>query len=128
MNKEEAMKVLGYQLNMKDTDVYTPINYEAIDTVLNELEKKEAEIDKLRNTNKDLLKKLRNRVKEVKKLTRYSLYKKEFTRLNKQLEKKDAVIDLMAEYIVDLIKYNNSEEIRDAEEVKQYFYKKASEE
>ena len=49
-----------------------------------ELEKKEAEIDKLRNTNKDLLKKLRNRVKEVKKLTRYSLYKKEFVRLNKK--------------------------------------------
>lgn len=46
----------------------------AIDTVLNELEKKETEIDKLRNTNKDLLKKLRNRVKEVKKLIRYSLY------------------------------------------------------
>ena len=42
-----------------------------------------------------------------------------------ELEKKDKVIDLMAEYIVDLIKYNNSEEIRDAEEVKQYFYKKA---
>ena len=61
---------------------------EAIETVLNELEKKEDEIDKLRNTNKDLLKKLRNRVKEVKSLTRYSLYKKEFARLNKQLEKK----------------------------------------
>lgn len=75
------------------------IEQQAIEAVLNELEKKEAEIDKLRNTNKDLLKKLRNRVKEVKKLTRYSLYKKEFARLNKQLEKKDTVIDLMAEYI-----------------------------
>lgn len=92
-----------------------------------ELEKKESEIDKLRNTNKDLLKKLRNRVKEVKKLTRYSLYKKEFSRLNKQLEKKDAVIDLMAEYI-----YNTSNrEIYDKEQeidcIKQYFYKKAEE-
>lgn len=47
MNKEEAMKVLGYQLNMKDTDVYTPINYEAIETVLNELEKKDKVIDLL---------------------------------------------------------------------------------
>lgn len=45
MNKEEAMKVLGYQLNMKDTDVYTPINYEAIETVLNELEKKDTVIN-----------------------------------------------------------------------------------
>lgn len=71
----------------------------AIETVLNELEKKEAEIDKLRNTNKDLLKKLRNRVKEVKKLTRYSLYKKEFARLNKQLEKKDTVINEAISYI-----------------------------
>lgn len=70
-----------------------------IKAVLNELEKKEVEIDKLRNTNKDLLKKLRNRVKEVKKLTRYSLYKKEFARLNKQLEKKDTVINEVISYI-----------------------------
>lgn len=38
MQIEKAKKVLGYQLNMKDTDVYTPINYESIETVLNELE------------------------------------------------------------------------------------------
>ena len=47
MQIEEAKKVLGYQLNMKDTDVYAPINYEAIDTVLNELEKKYKVIDLL---------------------------------------------------------------------------------
>ena len=111
-----------------------------------ELEKKEAEIDKLRNTNKDLLKKLRNRVKEVKKLTRYSLYKKEFTRLNKQLEKKEKVIDLMAEYIhntsngeiYDIVCKEECENrncifaIGDNKEqeidcIKQYFYKKAEE-
>ena len=110
---------------------------EAIETVLNELEKKEAEIDKLRNTNKDLLKKLRNRVKEVKKLTRYSLYKKEFTRLNKQLEKKEKVIDLMAEWInkqdidEEICKNNITEPELCNEEgtncrhcIKEYFYKK----
>ena len=112
-----------------------------IQAVLNELEKKEAEIDKLRKSNKDLLKKLRNRVKEVKKLTRYSLYKKEFATLNKQLEKKDKVIDEMAGYIMYLDidedicmknttntelcneKYTNCKEC-----IKEYFYKRVSEE
>lgn len=93
-----------------------------------ELEKKEAEIDKLRNTNKDLLKKLRNRVKEVKKLTRYSLYKKEFARLNKQLEKKDTVIDLMAKKLVEAHGWFYSEfDNYTKEDFKQYFYKKAEE-
>ena len=93
-----------------------------------ELKKKEAEIDKLRNTNKDLLKKLRNRVKEVKKLTRYSLYKKEFVRLNKQLENKDTVIDLMADKLVEAHGWFYSEfDNYTKEDFKQYFYKKASE-
>ena len=61
-----------------------------------ELEKKDKEISKLKNNNKDLLRKLRNRVKEVTKLEKYSLYKKEFSRLNKQLQNKDKIIDLMA--------------------------------
>lgn len=52
----------------------------------------ETAIEKLSNNNKRLLKKLRNRVKEVKKLTKYSLYKKEFSRLNKELEKKNKII------------------------------------
>lgn len=100
-----------------------------IQAVLNELEKKEAEIDKLRNTNKDLLKKLRNRVKEVKSLTRYSLYKKEFARLNKQLKKKDTVIDLMANKLVEAHGWFYSEfDNYTKEDFKQYFYKKASEE
>ena len=110
---------------------------EAIDTVLNKLEKKEAEIDKLRNTNKDLLKKLRNRVKEVKSLTRYSLYKKEFARLNKQLEKKDTVIDLLADdlryyegmqqeqlFCIDTCEGKMCDEEHCKERIKEYFYKK----
>ena len=42
-----------------------------------------------------------------------------------EIEKKDKQIDLMANYIVDLIKYNNPEEKREVEEIKQYFERKA---
>ena len=67
--------------------------------MINERDKKIVEmsncIDKLKSKNKELLRKLRSRVKEVKKLTKYSLYKQEFSRLNKQLEKKDKIMDLM---------------------------------
>lgn len=42
-------------------------------------------------------------------------------RENIQLKKQ---IDLMANYIVNLIKYNNPEEIREVEEIKQYFERK----
>ena len=42
-----------------------------------------------------------------------------------EIEKKDKIINEMAEYIIDLIKYNNSEEERDKEEIKEYFTKKA---
>ena len=55
------------------------------------------QIDKLKRHNNNLLRKLRNRVKEVKKLQKYSLYKEEFSRLNKQLQNKDKIKDLMAE-------------------------------
>ena len=44
--------------------------------------------------------------------------------LNSELEKKDKEIDEMAEYIIELIKYNNPEEERDKKEIKEYFYKK----
>lgn len=69
----------------------------AIETVLSMLKEKDKQIDKLKKHNDDLLRKLRNRVKEVKKLQKYSLYKEEFSRLNKQLQNKDKIIDLMAE-------------------------------
>lgn len=41
-----------------------------------------------------------------------------------EIEQKDKQIDLMANYIVNLIKYNNPEEIREVEEIKQYFERK----
>lgn len=109
MTKEqviERLKKLDYLLD----DVYSTGLVEdeernkyqdAIETVLPMLEEKDKQIDKLKKHNDDLLRKLRNRVKDVKKLQKYSLYKKEFSRLNKQLQNKDKIIDLMAEFIED---------------------------
>ena len=102
MTKEQAierLKKLDYLLD----DVYSTglvedeernIYQYAIETVLPMLEEKDKQIDKLKKHNDELLKKLRNRVKEVKKLQKYSLYKEEFSRLNKQLQNKDKIIDL----------------------------------
>lgn len=94
----------------------------AIEKVLSMLEEKDKQIDKLKKHNDRLLKKLRNRVKKVKKLEKYSLYKEEFSRLNKQLLEKDKIIDLMSEKIFEEgIVWDNKEE------VKQYFKNKAKE-
>ena len=74
------------------------IEQQAIETVLSELEKKDKEHEELTEASKELCKTV-------------NLMKK--------------VINEMAEYIIDLIKYNNSEEERDKEEIKEYFTKKA---
>ena len=66
----------------------------AIETVLSMLEEKDKQIDKLKKHNDELLRKLRNRVKEVKKLQKYSLYKEEFSKINKRLQNKDKTIYL----------------------------------
>ena len=66
-----------------------------LETALNIIKEKDKEIEKLKKHNKKLLRKLRNRVKEVKKLNKYSLYKKEFKTLNEQLKNKDKIIDLI---------------------------------
>ena len=73
--------------------------------VLNLIQKQQREIGKLKKHNKDLLRKLKNRVKEVKKLIKYSLYKKEFSRLNKELEKKDKIIDEIIEELASCKDY-----------------------
>ena len=74
------------------------IEQQAIETVLSELEKKDKEYEELTEASKELCKTV-------------NLMKK--------------VINEMEEYIIDLIKYNNSEEERDKEEIKEYFTKKA---
>ncbi len=89
------------------------------------------QIDKLKKHNDDLLRKLKNRVKEVKKLQKYSLYKEEFSRLNKQLQNKDKIIDLMSEQLAGLAIFNIDKDetliLSDKEEVKQYYENKAKE-
>lgn len=108
MNIEKATERCNQLIKPEHTNWIGISNQKAIETVLSELEKKDKEIEKLKKDNKELLRKLRNRVKEVKKLTKYSLYKKEFLTLNEHLKKKDKIIDLMAEeiskkyYICDL--------------------------
>ena len=137
MTKEQAierLKKLDYLLD----DVYSKglvedeernIYQYAIETVLPMLEEKDKQIDKLKKHNDELLKKLRNRVKEVKKLQKYSLYKEEFSRLNKQLQNKDKIIDLMSEQLAGLAIFNIDKDetllLNDKEEVKQYFENKA---
>ena len=69
----------------------------AMQHILSELEKKDKEYEELTEASKELCKTV-------------NLMKK--------------VINEMAEYIIDLIKYNNSEEERDKEEIKEYFTKK----
>jgi len=73
-----------------------------IEVILNLIQKQQEKIKKLKDKNKDLLKKLRNRVREVKKLTKYSMYKKEFSTLNTKLKKKDEIIDLMNNLIYEV--------------------------
>lgn len=105
--------------------------------VLSMLEEKDKQIDKLKKHNNDLLRKLRNRVKEVKKLKKYSLYKEEFSRLNKQLQNKDKIIEQMIYYIMNLdidedickrVNCNtNSGELDCKDCIKQYFENKSKE-
>lgn len=102
-----------------------------LDKLKEQLKEKDKIIDKLKKHNYDLLRKLKNRVKEVKKLEKYSLYKEEFSRLNKQLQNKDKIIDLMSEQLAGLAIFNIDKDetliLSDKEEVKQYFENKAKE-
>lgn len=141
MTKEQAIEKVNKIITTKFNNDYSidNIDKEAIETVLSMLEEKDKQIDKLKKHNDELLRKLRNRVKEVKKLEKYSLYKEEFSRLNKQLQNKDKIIDLTAEYISNITdcpfesegKYLDCERMcdvrTDKECWKQYFENKAKE-
>lgn len=136
MTKEQAIEKIKWSIHINELtkDVNgsnTSINVEVLKTVLSMLEEKYKEIDKLKKHNDDLLRKLRNRVKEVKKLQKYSLYKEEFSRLNKQLQNKDKIIDLMSEQLAGLAIFNIDKDetliLSDKEEVKQYYENKAKE-
>lgn len=139
MTKEQAMEELKEHKEMLDKKYLNTKNSKAIEIVLSMLKEKDKQIDKLKKHNDRLLKKLRYRVKDVKKLQKYSLYKQEFSKLNKQLQNKDKIIDLMANEIDSLhyslidefgtwkTEYSKQGEEATIEEVKQYFENKAKE-
>lgn len=125
-------------MSEEEKEIIERIKYNDINLV----QKQQTELEKLKNKNKELIRKLRNRVKEVKKLNKYSLYKTEFSKLNKQLEKKDEIINLMAIYIAnldideDICEYQKEKYCEDDIEVtldicvkciKQYFERKINE-
>ena len=89
MTEEQAIEALKEHKEQIDKKYINTRNSKAIEIVLSMLKEKDKQIDKLKKHNDRLLKKLRNRVKDVKKLQKYSLYKKEFSRLNKQLQNKE---------------------------------------
>lgn len=98
MTREEQEAV--YRLEDYEDLGLFPVNMrEDFRIISNLIQKLQKENEKLKSKNQDLLRKLRNRVKEVKKLNKYSLYKIEFANLNKQIREKDKIIDLMEKYI-----------------------------
>lgn len=120
------------------------IEKQAIETVLSELEKQDNKIKELEGRCRNLDKEAQSYLEEL--MGDSTLKNRTIKQLNLELEKKDKeyeelteaskelcktvnlmkkVINEMAEYIIDLIKYNNSEEERDKEEIKEYFTKKA---
>ena len=146
MTKEQAIERLKSKLdndkeyleqcNFSDLVNEVRLDNKSIEIVLSMLKEKDKEIDKLKKHNDDLLRKLRNRVKEVKKLQKYSLYKEEFSRLNKQLQNKDKIIDLMAErlryyngmkqkqeFCIDICEGKECNIKKCKERIKQYFEK-----
>ena len=144
MTEEKAIDRCNELIKSEHANWIGISNQNAIEIALNMLKEKDREIGKLKKHNKELLRKLRNRVKEVKKLNKYSLYKKEFKTLNEQLKNKDKIIDFMAECIelqqADNIDTTNLEGICkekkckkkcltvDKECIKQYFKSKAEKE
>lgn len=114
MDIEKAIKILKefVKQDRKMRDYKVESDYDkfceerciAIETVLNELEYKQDDINVLQAQRDSV----ENQLKQAK----------------AELEKKDKIIDEMAKYIVNLIKYNNPEEIREVKEIKQYFTKK----
>ena len=85
-------------LEDKNSDIWARFVVD-MQIIKNLIEKQQKEIKRLKIKNNDLLRKLRNRIKDVKKLQKYGEYKKEFFTLNKRIEKQEKIINEMAEYI-----------------------------
>lgn len=125
MTEQEAIKILEYQINMKNEDVYTPINYEAIETVLSMLKEKDRQINSKNGTINALQCALKERTEEK-------------DRKDNIITKQKKIIDLMAEKIhqlgsdyddfcIDIVWNEDCDE--DCKEcIKQYFERKANNE
>ena len=105
---------------------------EAIETVLNELEKKDKEIEhqiEKRNNQKEELAILNEKQKELNKLINtVKSYKGMYKKQQYELDKKEAVINEMAEQLVGLSIYDEDKQLvifKNEEEVKEYFTNKA---
>ena len=109
---------------------------EKLEAILNLIEKQKAEIeDKQDEIN--VLEAQKESIENQFEQAKIEIEKKdeeyeELTEASKELCKTvnlmKKVINEMAEYIIDLIKYNNSEEERDKEEIKEYFTNKVEKE
>lgn len=106
--QRERIYRLERYLAVDRDNIYVRVRVEDLDTVLSLIKEQRKENDLA----KEQLKKQCEIVDE-----RNNLLVK-VNRLESQ-------IDLMANYIVDLIKYNNPEEKREVEEIKQYFERKS---
>ena len=95
----------------------TIVNISDLDTVLSIIKEQDKEIEKLEKEN-DLAKEQLKKQCEI---------ADERNNLLVKVNRLESQIDLMANYIVNLIKYNNPEEIREVEELKQYFERKCEE-
>lgn len=91
---EEEKKAIEYLENSLKSTV---THKEQLNIIKNLIQKQQKELKILKDKNKDLLRKLRNRVKEVKKLSQYTLYKKEFSRLNIIIQKQQKEIEQLKE-------------------------------
>lgn len=131
--QEKSLEKIKRQILIGECEknIGIPVYISDLKNVLSMLEEKDKQIYKLKKHNDDLLRKLRNRVKDVKKLQKYSLYKKEFSGLNKQLQNKDKIIDEMAEQLAGLTIFDIDKDepliLGDKEDVERYFKEKVKE-
>ena len=119
MTEQEAIKILEYQINMKNEDVYTPINYEAIETVLSMLKENSAEIEQ-KNTE------LAEKNAEIEKLKKFINYLQ--LKNIKDLDTKIYMANFINDntpYTKDTKELENEEGIRTVDFTVKYFERKA---
>lgn len=102
----------------------------AIDTVLSELEKQDNKIKELEGRCRNLDKEAQSYLEEL--MGDSTLKNRTIKQLNLELEKKDKIIDLMAEQLAGLAIFDIEKDepliLGDKEEIKQYFKEKVENE